>query len=52
VHHGLGDLADAGHQTVDQDEDQQETHSLAMLAGTRGPGQGITGWHPRSPSWS
>ena len=26
VDHGLGSLAKGGHQTVDQDEDQQETH--------------------------
>jgi hypothetical protein len=40
VHHGLGDLAEGGHQTVDQDEDQQETHRGPMLAGHGSDGQG------------
>ena len=40
VHHGLGDLAEGGHQTVDQDEDQQETHRGSMLAGHGSDGQG------------
>ncbi len=33
VHHGLGHLAKGGNQSVDQDEDQQETHRRSMLAG-------------------
>lgn len=27
VHHGLGDLAEGGHQAVDQHEDEEEAHS-------------------------
>jgi len=49
VHHGFGDLAEGGHQAVDQDEDQQETHPPGMLAGTAGCGQGITGCHEAGP---
>ena len=47
VHHGLGDLAEGGHQTVDQDEDQQETHRGLMLAGYRGNGQGMKTFQAR-----
>ncbi len=26
VHHGFGDLAEGGHQAVNEEEDQEETH--------------------------
>ena len=42
VHHGLGDLAEGGHETVDQQEDEQETHPGWMLAGNPADGQGKT----------
>ena len=32
VHDRLGDLAEGGHQSVDQQEDEQETHPDGMLA--------------------
>ena len=44
VHHGLGNLAEGGDQTVDQEEDQQETHPPGMVAGSGGWGQGMVGW--------
>ena len=39
VHHGLGDLSEGGHETVDQDEDQQETHRGLMLGGIEAMGK-------------
>jgi hypothetical protein len=42
VHDRLGDLAEGGHQSVDQQEDEQETHPGRMLAGNPSDGQGKT----------
>jgi hypothetical protein len=42
VHHRLGDLAEGGHQAVDQQKDEQETHRDRMLAGNRAGEQAKT----------
>jgi hypothetical protein len=42
VSHGLGDLAEGGHQAVDQQEDEQKTHRGRMLAGNRAGEQAKT----------
>jgi hypothetical protein len=42
VHHGLGHLPEGRRHAVYQDENQQETHPPAMLAGNGGRGQGNT----------
>jgi hypothetical protein len=42
VHDRLGDLAEGGHHSVDQQEDEQETHPGRMLAGNSSGGQGKT----------
>jgi hypothetical protein len=42
VHDRLGDLAEGGHHSMDQEEGEQETHPGRMLAGNPADGQGKT----------